>query len=237
MLIDGTGSKPKVTSQKPSSVVISSSTKHAPPSAQQPSTQQGLWSTPAPSAALQAAALPQARTLAEIEQELLATRGRQPMTLEEIEREMRRTLTVSAAVPPPPQGVGMSAHVQEGYQAPPLAAGYQSQFPPAGFPALGEAQDFGRMEQMRAPQQQMYGAPPAPAAAAQGTANPELARMMGDAASDEERMNIELERKIRETEVAEGKRRRKAEKIAGMARYNDIMTQGESALRRFCVSC
>lgn len=237
------GSKPKPASQKPSSVVISSSTTGKQP---QPSTaQQGLWSTPAPSAAFQQAAsasamapMPRARTLAEIEQELLANRATkgQPMTLEEIESEMRRNLRVSAQ---PPQGlpsfVGGQQEQQQGFQAPPgaIPSGYQTQFPPpAGFPSLGEAENLGRaVEQMHAPpplpQQQMYGVPPP---ATQGTANTDLvARMMGgDAVLDEERMNIELERKIRETEIAEGKRRRKAEKIAGMARYNDIMTQGES---------
>lgn len=47
---------------------------------------------------------------------------------------------------------------------------------------------------------------------------------------DEGLLNEELERKIQETERAEFKRRRKGMKIASMARYNDLMTGGESSL-------
>jgi DNA topoisomerase 2-associated protein PAT1 len=42
-----------------------------------------------------------------------------------------------------------------------------------------------------------------------------------------EQVSMDLERKIMETEMAEAKRRRKAAKIASMAKYNDIMTGGE----------
>ena len=43
----------------------------------------------------------------------------------------------------------------------------------------------------------------------------------------EEQMDRELEARIRETEMAEMKRMRKAHKIASMSRYNDVMTGGE----------
>lgn len=44
----------------------------------------------------------------------------------------------------------------------------------------------------------------------------------------EEQMDRELEARIRETEMAEMKRMRKASKIASMSRYNDVMTGGRS---------
>jgi DNA topoisomerase 2-associated protein PAT1 len=234
------GAKPKTNvSQKPSSVVISSS------AIKPPTQQQGLWSTPAPSAAFQAAAsqiassqpaasaLPAARTLAEIEQELLANRARQPMTLEEIESEMRRNLRVDA--PQAPSGVAQG-QVQDGFVQ---HQGYQAQFP--AFPALGGQPQNppGMFGQPMGMQQSTYPLDPRgpPGLAPSTTANPDLARLLGVAPAaadpaDEERMNAELEMKIRETEVAEGKRRRKAEKIAGMARYNGIMTQGGSSISR-----
>lgn len=153
------------------------------------------------------------------------------MTLEEIESEMRRNLRVDA--PQVPSGVAQG-QVQEGFPQP---QGYQAQFPAVGrtFPALGgQAQHaqgmFGQPMQMQQPMYPLDSRGP-PGLAPGTTANPDLARLLGVAPADpvdEERMNAELEQKIRETEVAEGKRRRKAEKIAGMARYNGIMTQGAS---------
>ena len=69
--------------------------------------------------------------------------------------------------------------------------------------------------------------------AQQAAVNPDIARLLGinaqqDAGlSEDERVNAELERKIQETEIAEMKRRKKANKIQNMSRYNDIMTQGQ----------
>lgn len=99
-------------------------------------------------------------------------------------------------------GVGATAPLPPAAApAPGLAAGPM-------FPPLAPAQPglLGALNQPQQPQQPQQPAPP----------------------MTEEQVTLEMERKIMETEMAEGKRRRKAQKIAGMARYNDIMTGGES---------
>jgi len=49
----------------------------------------------------------------------------------------------------------------------------------------------------------------------------------GTSAVDQEHLRMEAMRKIVEAEKMEGKRRRKAQKLAYMARYNDLMTQSD----------
>ncbi|KAJ9098652.1 hypothetical protein QFC21_004300 [Naganishia friedmannii] len=274
--------KPKVsnTIAKPSSVVISSSSAQPKSSSQQQ--QQGLWSTTAPSAAFQAAsaaasvanvnqllasgpAQPQAvsmptgmRTLEEIEAELLAQSRaqQQPMTLEEIEREMMKNLRIDSAAAAPP--VGLAQVVPPAVAPPPglqpPASAYQGHFPglpgtqsvpsaTSGGPPMHAANMYPhhmehnqvlahQLHQMQAPPMDTRGNNLTPGAQ-QAAVKPDIARLLGinpqqDAGlSEDERVDAELERKIQETEVAEMKRRKKANKIQNMARYNDIMTQGD----------
>ncbi|KAJ9094120.1 hypothetical protein QFC19_008072 [Naganishia cerealis] len=272
--------KPKVSNaiSKPSSVVISSSSAQPKASLQQ----QGLWSTTAPSAAFQAAsaaasaantnhllatgtqsqAVPMPvgmRTLEEIEAELLAqSRAKQqPMTLEEIEREMMKNLRIDAAAAPPvgaPHGV-LSAAASSPASQPPASA-YQGHYPVLSYPGAAQGGLPVNVSPAGAanmyPQQvegnqilahQLQHVQPMPVDARSGnmtpgghpaTVNPDIARLLGinaqqDAGlSEDDRVNAELERKIKETEIAEMKRRKKAMKIGNMSRYNDIMTQGES---------
>lgn len=180
----------------------------------------------------------------------------QPMTLEEIEKEMMKNLRLDPSTSAQQQQQqqhqlppGLSQPVQA---MPPQAqqAGYQGQFPalggmPSGFPGATQGM-YGRPMEQGQPIQQMQQTPfmdpriaglsaPAPGAQAQG-GNPDVARLLGiipleTGVSEEERMNAELEMKIKETEMAEMKRRRKADKIAGMSRYNGIMTQGTLGLK------
>lgn len=154
----------------------------------------------------------------------------QPMTLEEIEREMMKNLRIDAP-PAVPQAV---AQQTSGYQ--------QGQFPPLGsmpsFPGAPQGMYPRPMDtagQPTAQQGQFMDSRSvnrdAPGGHAQGNVNPDVARLLGiipleTGATDEERMNAELEQKIKETELAEMKRRRKVDKIASMSRYNGIMTQG-----------
>lgn len=243
------GTKPKVsTSAKPSGVVVSTSSA----SRQQPQQQQGLWSTPAPSAAFQAAAAAASvqmpagvRTLEEIEAELMAKsraqQQQQPMTLEEIEKEMMKNLRIEGPTthaPVVPQSVPA---------APQQPSGYQGQFPALSgmpsFPGASQGMYNRPMESMGQPPVQhvqqvpfmdprIAGLPISAAPPTQDTVNPDVARLLGivpvetTGVSDDERMNAELEQKIKETELAEMKRRRKVDKIASMSRYNGIMTQG-----------
>jgi hypothetical protein len=196
------------------------------------------------------------RTLEEIEAELMASsraqqqQQQQPMTLEEIEKEMMKNLRLDPSTAQQQAPPGLS---QPG-QTMPQQAGYQGQFPalggmPSGFPGATQGM-YGRPMEQGQPIQQIPQPPfmdpriaglSAPGQQAQG-GNPDVARLLGivpleTGVSEEERMNAELEMKIKETEVAEMKRRRKADKIAGMSRYNGIMTQGMSgfvAIREVC---
>lgn len=198
------------------------------------------------------------RTLEEIEAELLAQSRaqQQPMTLEEIEREMMKNLRIDAVATP---SVGLSQVMPPAAAAapppgvPPSASAYQGHFPglpgtqpfpgttPGGIPMntanmfphhMGNNQALPhQLQQMQPPAMDARSGNLTPGAQ-QAAVNPDIARLLGinaqqDAGlSEEERVNAELERKIQETELAEMKRRKKANKIQSMSRYNDIMTQG-----------
>ena len=163
----------------------------------------------------------------------------QPMTLEEIEREMMKNLRIDAAPAVPQAGAQQTSGYQQG-QFPPL----ESMPSYAGAPQGVYPRPMDTTRQPTAQQSQFMdprsAGRDAPAGPAQGNVNPDVARLLGivpleAGVTDEERMNAELEQKIKETELAEMKRRRKADKIASMSRYNGIMTQG--GLRICALKC
>ena len=142
------------------------------------------------------------------------------MTLEEIEREMMSNLAKSSSPAPaqqPPQGMPSGlpqAFAQPVYQGQPQAPAVPDanaqQAPPA-------ASDLTGIELLQKQLGNLAMFPPL-GSAAPGKGQPK----------SEEQMDRELEARIRETEMAEMKRMRKANKIASMSRYNDVMTGGAS---------
>jgi DNA topoisomerase 2-associated protein PAT1 len=141
--------------------------------------------------------------------------GPQPLTMEELERQMMQNMTMGGVQ----QGAQPPALAQPSVHAP--AVNYnnsqQQHLPQANFPPPGQSPDNAMFPRL--------GAPSMAAQPAQGptSVNPTVSNSM----QPTEQVSMDLERKIMETEMGEAKRRRKALKIASMAKYNDIMTGGD----------
>jgi hypothetical protein len=140
------------------------------------------------------------------------------MTLEEIEREMMSNLVQPSSAPVPaatsvPAYPSAQAVVPTG-----LAQGFpeQPQSQPQPPQQARPASDLKGLELLQQQLGNLAMFPPL-GSAAPGKGQPKT----------EEQMDRELEARIRETEMAEMKRMRKAHKIASMSRYNDVMTGGE----------
>jgi DNA topoisomerase 2-associated protein PAT1 len=157
--------------------------------------------------------------------------GDRPMTLEEIEREMMSNLTKSASPAPVPATSARQmqqpqhempsglpqGYVQHLYQGQPQAQIQSPVVAPANVPqqARPPASDLTGIELLQKQLGNLAMFPPL------GSAAPAKGQP-----KSEEQMDRELEARIRETEMAEMKRMRKANKIASMSRYNDVMTGG-----------
>lgn len=157
--------------------------------------------------------------------------GDRPMTLEEIEREMMSNLTKSASPAPVPATSARQmqqpqrempsglpqGYAQHLYQGQPQAQIQSPVVPPANVQqqARPPASDLTGIELLQKQLGNLAMFPPL------GSAAPAKGQP-----KSEEQMDRELEARIRETEIAEMKRMRKANKIASMSRYNDVMTGG-----------
>jgi hypothetical protein len=157
--------------------------------------------------------------------------GDRPMTLEEIEREMMSNLIKSASPAPVPATSARQiqqpqnempsglpqGYVQHLYQGQPQAQIQSPVVPPANVQqqARPPASDLTGIELLQKQLGNLAMFPPL------GSAAPAKGQP-----KSEEQMDRELEARIRETEMAEMKRMRKANKIASMSRYNDVMTGG-----------
>ena len=144
--------------------------------------------------------------------------GALPLTLEEIEREMMANLAQPSSSPAPvPTSAPAYPAAQPGVPSG-LAQGFpQQQQPPAL--ANTQARPASDLKGLELLQQQLGNLAMFPPL---GSAAPGKGQT-----KTEEQMDRELEARIRETEMAEMKRMRKAHKIASMSRYNDVMTGGE----------
>lgn len=175
----------------------------------------------------------------------------QALTLEEIEKEMMRNLSQSAPFPdprqaqpsysqPPPQPQqplqtqaphqsafpqnNMDWHMQQHYgMAPPVtdrATLVQQRAPIVPVEkTVKPTADMTAVQMLQAQLGNLAMFPPL------GTAGP--AKGGQGHLKTEEQLDKELEKRIRETEMADMKRQRKANKIASMSRYNDLMTGGD----------
>jgi hypothetical protein len=145
--------------------------------------------------------------------------GARPLTLEEIEREMLSNLAQPSSSPAP---VPTSAPAYPAAQ-PGVPSGLAQGFPPQQQPpaqAIQQTRPASDLKGLELLQQQLGNLAMFPPL---GSAAPGKGQT-----KTEEQMDRELEARIRETEMAEMKRMRKAHKIASMSRYNDVMTGGES---------
>ncbi len=174
---------------------------------------------------------PRVRTLQDIEAEMLAQsqqvkpatpvpapqpNGPRPVTMEELERQMMQNMTMGNAPSgsPAPQ---VPAPAPPPMPVPPINDGQQQHPAQPSFPLPGQSSITAMFPPL--------GAPPI---STQSQQVPALATPSGIAPTQQpEQVTMDLERKIMETEMAEAKRRRKALKIASMAKYNDIMTGGD----------
>lgn len=173
--------------------------------------------------AQQTGSQPQVRTLAEIEAEMLAQgttppassappSQTRPMTMEELEREMMQNARISAPSQPTPGSQVTPTQAQIAAQElsntmfPPLGSA-----PPAAAPLQQDPSQLGAMQQQLLAS---LGAAPA------GMPGPGQALPPAAPQPTPE----ELEAFARK---ADEKRKRKAQKIVSMAKYNDIMTGGD----------
>jgi hypothetical protein len=158
------------------------------------------------------------------------------LTLEEIEREMMGNLAKSGSPAPVLPGQAgwsnqtpPSAVEQQGYRGATPVPGQQGvplpmMVPPPSRPIVQP------VAQQQPQQPDMTGIELLQKQLGSLTMFPPLgtpAPKPGQHVKSEEQMDRELDNRIRETEMAEMKRSRKAAKIAGMARFNDLMTGGK----------
>lgn len=157
--------------------------------------------------------------------------GDRPMTLEEIEREMMSNLAKSASPAPVPATSTRQMQQPQHEMPSGLPQGYAQHL------YQGQPQAQIRSPVVAPANVQQQARPPASDLTGIELLQKQLGNLamfppLGSAApakgqpKSEEQMDRELEARIRETEMAEMKRMRKANKIASMSRYNDVMTGG-----------
>lgn len=155
-----------------------------------------------------------------------------PMTMEELEREMMQMHTQSQQQQQQPNPQMMQLQPQTQPQQPPMMMMQPPMQQPQGqppvdlmqtmFPPLG-SEPPKQQQHLDMMQQQLLASLAGPATGLQPPQQEQQEQQQQPQSLSVE----ELEQKIRETEMADARRRRKALKIASMAKYNDIMTGGD----------